>query len=79
MKVRGLVVAPQVAIGDGALGFWKAARRGVPDDASSAMLARTQTLNGRQRSANRRCNANAHKDLREIRLSPSRRAADSRR
>jgi len=27
LKARGLVVAPQAAIGDGALGFWKASTR----------------------------------------------------
>ena len=30
LKVRGLVVAPQVAIGDGALGFWKALDEAFP-------------------------------------------------
>jgi hypothetical protein len=31
LKASGLVVAPQVAIGDGALGFWKALRRVISD------------------------------------------------
>jgi putative transposase len=30
LKARGLVVAPQVAIGDGALGFWKALDEAFP-------------------------------------------------
>ena len=38
LKARGLVVAPQAPIGDGAR-VLEGPRRGVPDDASSAMLA----------------------------------------
>jgi transposase-like protein len=30
LKARGLVVAPQAAIGDGALGFWKALDESFP-------------------------------------------------
>ena len=30
LKARGLVVAPQAAIGDGALGFWKALDEAFP-------------------------------------------------
>ena len=30
LKARGLSVAPQVAIGDGALGFWKALEQAFP-------------------------------------------------
>src|SRR5208282_3944084 len=46
LKARGLAVAPQAAIGDGALGFWKALD--VPDDASSAMLAAQDTQRARK-------------------------------
>jgi putative transposase len=30
LKARGLAVAPKVAVGDGALGFWKALNEGFP-------------------------------------------------
>ena len=39
LKARGLVVAPQAAIGDGAPGFCSTPRRGNPDDSSSPKLA----------------------------------------
>ena len=39
LKARGLSVAPQVAVGDGALGFLEGSRRGVPYHASPTMLA----------------------------------------
>ena len=32
LKRRGLTIDPQLAVADGALGFWKAHRRGVADD-----------------------------------------------
>ena len=48
LKARGLVVAPQVAIGDGALGFLEGPRRSVPDDPSSAMLAAQDIERARQ-------------------------------
>ena len=38
IKARGLKVPPEIAVGDGAMGFWKAARRGVSRHASSAVL-----------------------------------------
>ena len=47
LKARGLAVAPQAAIGDGALGFWKALDEAF-DDASSAMLAAQDTQRARQ-------------------------------
>src|SRR5271154_2651177 len=55
LKARGLVVAPQAAIGDGALGFWKALDEAFPKSMQP----------------------NAHKDLREIWLSPNRGAAEA--
>ena len=48
LKARGLAVAPQAAIGDGALGFWKALDEAFPDDASSAMLAAQDAQRARQ-------------------------------
>ena len=38
LKARGLALAPELAVGDGALGFWKALEEAFPDDAASAML-----------------------------------------
>jgi putative transposase len=41
LKARGLVVAPQVAIGDGALGFWKAStKRSLPPVTNDAGCTR---------------------------------------
>ena len=37
-KARGLSIDPKLAIGDGALGFWKAVRQVWPDDAGAALL-----------------------------------------
>src|SRR4051812_44128075 len=37
-KSRGLKIAPEIAVGDGALGFWKGARRSLPRHATSALL-----------------------------------------
>ena len=39
LKARGLSIAPEVAIGDGALGFLEGPRRGVPYHPSPTMLA----------------------------------------
>lgn len=38
LKARGLAVAPQLATGDGSLGFWKALERSVPRRVTSAAL-----------------------------------------
>ena len=37
LKARGLAIAPELATGDGALGFWKALDEGVADDKASAL------------------------------------------
>jgi len=39
LKSRGLTIAPEVAVGDGALGFWKAIEEIFPGDAPPALLA----------------------------------------
>ena len=39
LKSRGLSIAPEVAVGDGALGFWKAIEGDLPRDAPPALLA----------------------------------------
>ena len=38
LKRRGLTTAPQIAVADGALGFWKGARRGVADNPRTTLL-----------------------------------------
>ena len=48
LKARGLSIAPEVAIGDGALGFWRALDEAFPIDAPSAVLAAQDTECSRQ-------------------------------
>ena len=38
LKRRGLAMGPELAVADGALGFWKALRRGVAQDARATLL-----------------------------------------
>ena len=38
LKARGLAIAPELATGDGALGFWKALEEVFPDDPAPALL-----------------------------------------
>jgi putative transposase len=75
LKVRGLVVAPQVAIGDGALGFWKALDEAFPTTRHQRCWLH-KTLNVLDKLP-KSMQPNAHKDLREIWLSPSRGAAEA--
>ena len=63
LKARGLVVAPQVAIGDGAR-VLEGPRRGVPYHPSPTMLA-AQDIE-RTDKFPKLLQPNAHKDLREI-------------
>src|SRR4051794_357987 len=37
LKARGLTIAPELATGDGSLGFWKALEEGVADDPAPAL------------------------------------------
>src|SRR5437899_3747724 len=75
LKARGLVVAPQVAIGDGALGFWKALDEAFPTTRHQRCWL-NKTLNVLDKLP-KSMQPNAHKDLREIWLSPSRGAAEA--
>src|SRR5271166_5821459 len=75
LKARGLVVAPQVAIGDGALGFWKALDEAFPTTRHQRCWLH-KTLNVLDKLP-KSMQPNAHKDLREIWLSPSRAAAEA--
>jgi len=38
LKTRGLVMPPKLAVGDGALGFWAALRKGLSRHARTALL-----------------------------------------
>ena len=76
LKARGLVVAPQVAIGDGALGFWKALDEAFPTTRHQRCWLH-KTLNALDKFP-KSMQPNAHKDLREIWLSPGRVACSSR-
>jgi len=74
LKARGLAVAPQAAIGDGALGFWKALDEAFPTTRHQRCWLH-KTLNVLDKLP-KSMQPNAHKDLREIWLSPNRAAAD---
>ena len=63
LKARGLVVAPQVAIGDGALGFWKALDEAFPTTRHQRCWLH-KTLNVLDKFP-KLLQPNAHKDLRE--------------
>ena len=74
LKARGLSIAPELAIGDGALGFWKALDEALPATRHQrCWLHKTaNVLNKFPKSVQ----PNAHKDLREIWLAPDRASAE---
>jgi len=74
LKARGLAIAPQIAIGDGALGFWKALDETFPSTRHQRCWQH-KTLNVLDKLP-KSVQPNAHKDLREIWLSPDRAAAN---
>jgi transposase-like protein len=73
LKARGLSIAPELAIGDGALGFWKALDEALPTTRHQRcwLHKTTNVLNKFPKSLQ----PNAHKDLREIWLAPDRASA----
>ena len=75
LKARGLSIAPELAIGDGALGFWKALDEALPTTRHQrCWLHKTaNVLNKIPKSVQ----PNAHKDLREIWLAPDRASAEA--
>ena len=75
LKARGLAVAPQVAIGDGALGFWKALDEAFPTTRHQRCWLH-KTLNVLDKLP-KLVQPKAHKDLRDIWLSPNRAAAEA--
>ena len=48
VKRRGLSIAPEIAVGDGALGFWKALDEVFPGDATSALLGAQDSQRAQQ-------------------------------
>jgi putative transposase len=75
LKARGLSIAPQIAVGDGALGFWKALDEAFPSTRHQRCWQH-KTLNVLDKFP-KSVQPNAHKDLREIWLSPNRAAAEA--
>ena len=75
LKARGLSIAPEVAVGDGALGFWKALDEAFPT-ARHQRCWLHKTLNVLDKFP-KSLQPNAHKDLREIWTSPDRASAEA--
>ena len=75
LKARGLSIAPEVATGDGALGFWKALDEAFPTTRHQRCWLH-KTLNVLDKFP-KSMQPNAHKDLREIWLSPNRASAEA--
>lgn len=74
LKQRGLTLAPQVAVGDGALGFWAALRKAYPETREQRCWVHktANVLNKMPKSVQPRAKA----DLHEIWLSDTRQNAD---
>ena len=75
LKRRGLSIAPEVAVGDGALGFWKALDEAFPSTRHQRCWQH-KTLNVLDKFP-KSMQPNAHTDLREIWLSPDRATAEA--
>jgi putative transposase len=74
VKARGLSIAPQLAVGDGALGFWKALEAVFPSSRHQRCWIHkaANVLNKMPKSVQ----ANARHDLREIWMAPNRATAE---
>jgi len=75
LKARGLSIAPEVAVGDGALGFWKALEETFPSTRHQRCWQH-KTLNVLDKLP-KSVQPNAHQDLREIWLAENRAAAEA--
>ena len=75
LKARGLAMAPELAVGDGALGFWKALEEVFPSVRHQRCWVHkaANVLNKLPKSLQ----ANARQDLREIWLAPDRATAEA--
>jgi len=74
VKQRGLKIAPEIAVGDGALGFWKAIDEVFPGTRHQRCWVH-KTANVLNKVA-LSVQANMKKDLREVYLAPSRASAE---
>jgi transposase-like protein len=73
-KSRGLKIAPEIAVGDGALGFWKALDEVFPATRHQrCWVHKTANILNKVALA---VQANMKKDLREVYLAPNRASAD---
>jgi transposase-like protein len=75
VKRRGLQIAPEIAVGDGALGFWKALDEVFPGTRHQRCWVH-KTVNVLNKVA-LSVQANMKKDLREVHRAPSRASADA--
>lgn len=75
LKTRGLTIAPELAVGDGALGFWKALEEVFPAIRHQRCWVH-KTVNVLSKLP-RSLQANARQDLREIWLAPDRATAEA--
>jgi len=75
LKARGLAIAPELAVGDGALGFWKALEEVFPSVRHQRCWVHkaVNVLNKLPKSLQ----GNARQDLREIWLAPDRATAEA--
>jgi putative transposase len=75
LKARGLLIAPEVAVGDGALGFWKALEEVFPSARHQRCWVHkaANILNEMPKSLQ----PNARGDLREIWMAPDRATAEA--
>ncbi len=75
LKARGLAMAPELAVGDGALGFWRALEEAFPSVCHQRCWVHkaANVLNKLPKSLQ----ANARQDLREIWLAPDRLTAEA--
>jgi putative transposase len=75
LKARGLSIAPNIAVGDGALGFWRALEEAFPSTRHQRCWQH-KTLNVLDKLP-KSVQPNAHRDLREIWLSENRATAEA--
>ena len=75
LKARGLAIAPELAVGDGALGFWKALEKVFPATRHQRCWIR-KTMNILNKLP-KSLQANARQDFREIWLAPDRATAEA--
>jgi transposase-like protein len=75
LKARGLAMAPELAVGDGALGYWRALEEAFPSVRHQRCWVHkaANVLNKLPKSLQ----ANARQDLREIWLAPDRATAEA--